>query len=108
MTNFPSTHVHVRLHVCVSHIVLMHFCCHTPFKKRYQFYDANNVQVLALLEDESGQLNLYISDLTGVNYILSLEDLVYDSYSIDFDEVCQKKKQFFCAQYMYMHPHTAV
>ena len=46
------------------------------------------MQALALLEDEDGQLNLYTSDSTGVYYTLSLEDVVYNTYSYDFDGVC--------------------
>ena len=58
------------------------------FSKDYFFLDLNNVQALAFLKDENNLLNLYTSDSTGVNYTLSLENLVYDTNNIDFDVVC--------------------
>eukprot|EP00731_Ephydatia_muelleri_P019736 Em0012g561a len=84
MANFPPTHV-----------------------DRYKFYDVNNVQALALLEDEDGQLNLYTSDSTGVYYTLSLEDVVYNTYSYDFDGIYGVNGTFVANQYVRSAPSEA-
>ena len=43
------------------------------------------LQALVLMEHVSGQFNLYLSDTTGVDYSLSLRDIVVDLSSNNID-----------------------
>ena len=60
---------------------------HAFAPKWFFFLDINNLQAVAVLQDQNGVLNLYTSDSTGVNYTLSLEDLVHNAFYIDFNVV---------------------
>ena len=45
----------------------------------------NELQALVIVEHASGQYNLYLSDITGVYFALSLEDLVVTQRGIDLE-----------------------
>ena len=49
----------------------------------------NTLQALVIVQHGSGQFNLYLSDTTGVDYSLSLRDIVVDlsNPSIDLELV---------------------
>ena len=48
----------------------------------------NELQALVIVEHVSGQFNLYLSDITGVYFSLSLEDLVVvENRGIDLERV---------------------
>ena len=44
-------------------------------------------QALVIVEHSSSQFNLYLSDLTGVYYALSLPDIVTDDFIVDLEVV---------------------
>jgi len=56
-------------------------CTHTPTTYMYQNYlvtHINTLQAMVLVQHVSGQFNLYLSDTTGVDYSLTLRDIVVD------------------------------
>ena len=47
----------------------------------------NGLQAMVIVEHASGQHNLYLSDITGVYFTLSLPDLVVGNNAIDLKQV---------------------
>jgi len=48
----------------------------------------NTLQAMVIVEHYSGMFNLYLSDTTGVDYSLSLQDIIVDSnYNSDLERV---------------------
>lgn len=47
----------------------------------------NQQQALVIVEHSSSQFNLYLSDLTGVYYALSLPDIVTSNGAVDLEVV---------------------
>ena len=47
----------------------------------------NELQALVIVEHASGRFNLYLSDITGVYFALSLADIVITQQGIDLELV---------------------
>ena len=47
----------------------------------------NELQALVIVQHTSGQFNLYLSDITGVYFSLSLADIVISQQGIDLELV---------------------
>ena len=61
---------------------------HPPSLNTHQNYwvdHINTLQAMVLVQHVSGQFNLYLSDTTGVDYSLSLRDVVVDFSNNNID-----------------------
>ena len=56
----------------------------------------NELQALVIVEHANGQYNLYLSDITGIYFALSLEDLVVTQRGIDLELVSMHKANLSC------------
>ena len=57
---------------------------HTTYQN-YLVDHLNTLQAAVLVQHVSGQFNLYLSDTTGVDYSLSLQDVVVDFSNNNID-----------------------
>jgi len=56
--------------------------------RNYYVEHINTLQAMVIVEHYSGMFNLYLSDTTGVDYSLSLQDIIVDSnYNSDLERV---------------------
>ena len=53
--------------------------------QNYLVTHINTLQALVIVQHVSGQFNLYLSDTTGVDYSLSLRDIVVDPSNFNSD-----------------------
>ena len=59
-----------------THITFVTFLLPNAHTQNYVVAHINTLQALVLVQHVSGQFNLYLSDTTGVDYSLSLRDIV--------------------------------
>ena len=82
----PSTEPHQV--VCMSLLKVWSVTAPPPsLMQSYIVSHINQQQALVIVEHSSGQYNLYLSDVTGVYFALSLPDLVNDGTQFDLDLV---------------------
>ena len=67
--------------------------------QRYFVTHINELQALVIVQHTSGRYNLYLSDITGVFFSLSLADIVISRQGIDLELVSTKLMHI----YMYMY-----
>ena len=85
-----QTHeVHISIHIRM--FIDLHAHSHTHVHtQNYIVAHINELQALVVVDHASGQNNLYLSDLTGVYFSLSLPDIVTGDSGLDLEKVSIK------------------
>ena len=68
--------------------------------QKYYVAHIDELQALVIVEHDSGQNNLYLSDEKGLYFSLSLPDLVVERTGIDLEVV---RKFVFLTVFMHLH-----